>query len=56
MGQHLAAKAAKGERCGDALKASRGNGHCLLELAKALDTHPDVKMVKYPFLPSHPQH
>jgi O-succinylhomoserine sulfhydrylase len=27
-----------------------------LQLAEALDKHPDVKMVKYPFLPSHPQH
>lgn len=27
-----------------------------LALATALDKHPDVKMVKYPFLPSHPQH
>ncbi|REA60700.1 O-succinylhomoserine sulfhydrylase [Dyadobacter luteus] len=27
-----------------------------LALATALDKHPNVKMVKYPFLPSHPQH
>jgi O-succinylhomoserine sulfhydrylase len=27
-----------------------------LALATALDNHPDVKMVKYPFLPSHPQY
>lgn len=27
-----------------------------LALAQALDKHPDVKMVKYPFLASHPQH
>lgn len=27
-----------------------------LALATALDKHPDVKMVKYPFLPSHPQY
>lgn len=27
-----------------------------LELAKYLETHPDVESVKYPFLPSHPQH
>jgi O-succinylhomoserine sulfhydrylase len=27
-----------------------------LALAAALDKHPDVKTVKYPFLPSHPQH
>ena len=27
-----------------------------LELAKRLEQHPQVKMVKYPFLPSHPQY
>lgn len=27
-----------------------------LALATALDKHPDVKLVKYPFLPSHPQY
>ena len=27
-----------------------------LSLATALENHPEVKMVKYPFLPSHPQH
>ncbi|CAG4991567.1 O-succinylhomoserine sulfhydrylase [Dyadobacter sp. CECT 9275] len=32
--------------------------HCsnALKLATALDNHPDVKQVKYPFLESHPQH
>ncbi|RAJ94560.1 O-succinylhomoserine sulfhydrylase [Larkinella arboricola] len=31
--------------------------HCAnaLKLAQALEQHPDVKAVKYPFLPSHPQ-
>jgi O-succinylhomoserine sulfhydrylase len=32
--------------------------HCsnALALAEALEEHPDVATVKYPFLPSHPQH
>ncbi|MFC5407912.1 trans-sulfuration enzyme family protein [Larkinella bovis] len=32
--------------------------HCAnaLKLAQALEAHPDVQHVKYPFLPSHPQH
>jgi len=32
--------------------------HCnnALEVAKMLETHPAVSWVKYPFLPSHPQH
>lgn len=32
--------------------------HCrnALQLAEALETHPDVARVLYPFLPSHPQH
>ncbi|MEZ0610693.1 PLP-dependent aspartate aminotransferase family protein [Fibrella sp. WM1] len=32
--------------------------HCsnALALAQALDQHPDVALVKYPFLPSHPQY
>lgn len=32
--------------------------HCAnaLTLARALETHPDVKAVHYPFLPSHPQY
>ncbi|QJD79704.1 trans-sulfuration enzyme family protein [Spirosoma rhododendri] len=32
--------------------------HCrnALALAEALDAHPDVAVVKYPFLPSHPQY
>ena len=32
--------------------------HCAnaLRLATALEAHPDVKRVNYPFLPSHPQH
>ncbi|MDQ6477444.1 aminotransferase class I/II-fold pyridoxal phosphate-dependent enzyme [Dyadobacter sp. LHD-138] len=36
----------------------RMDKHCsnALALATALDKHPDVKLVKYPFLASHPQH
>lgn len=36
----------------------RMDRHCsnALALATALDKHPDVKLVKYPFLASHPQH
>ncbi|WP_254411564.1 trans-sulfuration enzyme family protein [Dyadobacter diqingensis] len=36
----------------------RMDKHCsnALALASALDKHPDVKLVKYPFLASHPQH
>ncbi|GAB3270220.1 O-succinylhomoserine sulfhydrylase [Larkinella harenae] len=35
----------------------RMDRHCsnALKLAQALEQHPDVKAVKYPFLPSHPQ-
>lgn len=36
----------------------RMDRHCAnaLQLAEALEQHPDVKSVKYPFLPSHPQY
>ncbi len=36
----------------------RMDRHCsnALALAEALDVHPDVAVVKYPFLPSHPQY
>ncbi|WP_288426037.1 aminotransferase class I/II-fold pyridoxal phosphate-dependent enzyme [uncultured Spirosoma sp.] len=36
----------------------RMDRHCsnALALAEALDVHPDVALVKYPFLPSHPQY
>lgn len=36
----------------------RMDRHCsnALALAEALDAHPDVAVVKYPFLPSHPQY
>ena len=36
----------------------RMDRHCsnALQLAQALEKHPDVKLVKYPFLASHPQH
>lgn len=36
----------------------RMDRHCsnALKLAQALEKHPDVQAVKYPFLPSHPQH
>jgi O-succinylhomoserine sulfhydrylase len=38
--------------------AVRMERHCLnaLTLAQHLEKHPDVVKVKYPFLPSHPQH
>jgi O-succinylhomoserine sulfhydrylase len=38
--------------------AVRMDRHCAQanELAKFLEQHPDVERVKYPFLPSHPQH
>ncbi|MCW5912812.1 MAG: aminotransferase class I/II-fold pyridoxal phosphate-dependent enzyme [Cyclobacteriaceae bacterium] len=38
--------------------AVRMDRHCAqaYELAKFLEQHPDVERVKYPFLPSHPQH
>ncbi len=38
--------------------AVRMDRHCenALGLAKHLEAHPDVLLVKYPFLPSHPQH
>ena len=38
--------------------AVRMERHCenALKLAQALDGHPELSMVKYPFLPSHPQH
>lgn len=38
--------------------AVRMDRHCsnALRLAKWLETQPDVEFVKYPFLPSHPQH
>jgi O-succinylhomoserine sulfhydrylase len=38
--------------------AVRMDRHCqnALTLAEHLEKHPDVKKVKYPFLPSHPQH
>lgn len=38
--------------------ALRMDRHCEngLKLAQFLETHPDVEMVKYPFLPSHPQY
>jgi O-succinylhomoserine sulfhydrylase len=38
--------------------AVRMERHCdnALLLAKYLESHPDVEFVKYPFLPSHPQH
>jgi O-succinylhomoserine sulfhydrylase len=38
--------------------ALRMDKHCqnALELAKELESHPHVSKVKYPFLPSHPQH
>jgi O-succinylhomoserine sulfhydrylase len=32
------------------------HGNNALQLAKALEAHPKIKYVKYPFLPSHPQH
>src|SRR3954469_3253250 len=32
------------------------HGNNALQLAKALEGHPKIKNVKYPFLPSHPQH
>ena len=38
--------------------AVRMERHCenALKLAQYLETHPDIDFVKYPFLPSHPQH
>jgi O-succinylhomoserine sulfhydrylase len=38
--------------------ALRMDKHCqnALQLAKELESHPQVSKVKYPFLPSHPQH
>lgn len=38
--------------------AVRMDRHCenALKLAEYLEKHPDVEAVKYPFLPSHPQH
>ena len=38
--------------------AVRMDRHCenALALAKHLEAHPEVMLVKYPFLPSHPQH
>ena len=38
--------------------ALRMERHCqnALALAQCLENHPDVAVVKYPFLPSHPQH
>lgn len=38
--------------------AVRMERHCnsALQLAKVLESHPDVLLVKYPFLESHPQH
>ena len=38
--------------------AVRMEQHCknALALAKALEKHPDIERVKYPFLPSHPQY
>jgi len=38
--------------------ALRMERHCAngLELARWLETHPGVRMVRYPFLPSHPQY
>ncbi|WCJ60397.1 PLP-dependent aspartate aminotransferase family protein [Fontisphaera persica] len=38
--------------------ALRMERHCAtaLELARWLETHPKVKLVRYPFLPSHPQY
>src|SRR3982751_842623 len=32
------------------------HGNNALQLAKALEGHPKIKWLKYPFLPSHPQH
>jgi O-succinylhomoserine sulfhydrylase len=32
------------------------HGNNALALAKALEGHPKIKYVKYPYLPSHPQH
>lgn len=38
--------------------AVRMDRHCdnALKIAQYLEQHPDVELVKYPFLPSHPQH
>lgn len=38
--------------------AVRMERHCAsaLAIAQYLERHPDIEMVKYPFLPSHPQH